>query len=164
VSTAEEAVDYLFQCSPLKSKAHAYREAIDYRPFVPLMRMEPHLLEVLRSLRRSSYWTAIATNRALSMPSVLRVHKLEGVFDLTVTALDVTRPKPHPECLWKILNYFKVGPDEAIYIGDAETDRLVAQRASVPFAAYKNPKLNADYHIRDHRELLEMFHLTPEKT
>jgi beta-phosphoglucomutase-like phosphatase (HAD superfamily) len=52
VSTAEEAIDFLFQSSPSLAEAQAYRKTMDYRPFVPLMRMEPYLLEVLRRLRQ----------------------------------------------------------------------------------------------------------------
>ncbi|MGQ9859982.1 MAG: HAD family hydrolase [Thermodesulfobacteriota bacterium] len=154
-STAEEAIDFLFRDHPKRLEAQAYRLSMDYRPFVPLMRPEPHVREVLARVR-PRYRTAIATNRGLTMPLVIREHRLEGLFDLTVTSLDVREPKPHPECLLKILSHFELEPDEAIYIGDSEVDRLVAERASVPFVAYKNPGLAARHHIRDHLEILRI--------
>lgn len=154
-STAEEAVDYLFGEDPRRAEAQKYRLTMDYSPFVPLMRLEPYVKEVLGKLR-PSHATAIATNRGLTMPLVMREHGLEGLFDLTVTSLDVKEPKPHPECLLKILSHFGLQPSEAIYVGDSEVDRLVAERAGVPLVAYKNPRLFAPYHINDHREIFEI--------
>jgi len=155
VSTAKEAVDYLFGDSPLREEAQAYREGMDYRPFVPLMQLQDNVREVLSRLR-PRYRTAIATNRGLSMPHVVEDHGLKGLFDMIVTSLDVRHPKPHPECLMRVLEHFAVGPDQAIYVGDAEVDRLVSQAAGVPFVAYRNPELQADCHIQDHLELLEV--------
>jgi HAD superfamily hydrolase (TIGR01509 family) len=86
---------------------------------------------------------------------VLKSLGLDDLFDLTVSAYDVTRPKPHPECLWKILAHFRVEPETALYIGDAALDQEVAAAAGVPFAAYKNPHLKARYHLQDHLELLQ---------
>ncbi len=152
-STAPEAVDFLFAGDPRREAAQAYRLSMDYGPFIPIMRLEPHVREVLRALR-PRYGTAIATNRGPTMPLVMREHGLSDLFDLTVTSLDVRSPKPHPECLWKILAHFEAASREALYIGDSEVDRLVAERADVPFVAYKNPCLRADHHMADHQEIL----------
>jgi hypothetical protein len=35
-------------------------------------------------------------------------------------------------------------------------DAQVARAAGVAFAAYKNPRLAADYHLQDHLELLKI--------
>jgi phosphoglycolate phosphatase-like HAD superfamily hydrolase len=153
MSTAQEAVDFLFGDPALREEAQRYRLSMDYRPFVPLMELEPHVREVLTHLR-PAHRTAIATNRGLSMPVVLKDHGLHGLFDLTVTSMDVREPKPHPECLWKIMGHFRAEPEQMLYIGDSEVDRLVAERAPVPFVAYKNPALAASHHIDDHRQIL----------
>lgn len=158
VSTAQEAIDYLFDSNSFREKAQAYRQSMDYTPFIPLMRLEPNVREVLCRLR-PAYRTAIATNRGYSMPLVLRYHQLEGLFDMTVTSLDVNEPKPHPGCLQKILERFEIEPGEAIYMGDAEVDRLVAERADVPFAAYKNPRLKAHYHFQDHLDIMDILEI-----
>ena len=120
-----------------------------------LIRLEQHIREVLVQLR-PGFRTAIATNRGKSLPLVLQTLGLDGSFDLTVSCYDVSRPKPHPECLQKILQHFRVRPDEALYIGDSEVDRLVADEAGVPLAAYKNAGLRARYHLQDHLELLQL--------
>jgi HAD superfamily hydrolase (TIGR01509 family) len=154
-STGSEAVDFLFDGSPRRAEAQDYQRAIDNRPFLPLLRLEPHIRKVLAALR-PAYHTAIATNRGKSLPLVLKELGLEGLFEMTVGSYDVAIPKPHPECLLKILEHFRLEPAEAVYIGDAPVDLLVSRQAGVIFVAYKNPGLEADYHLQDHRDLLEI--------
>jgi phosphoglycolate phosphatase len=64
-----------------------------------------------------------------------------------VSALDVARPKPHPESFWRILEHFQLKPEEAIYIGDSQVDEEFAANAGVPLVAYRNPDLKASYHL-----------------
>ena len=158
VSTAQGAIDYLFQGHPSREEAQAYQKTINNAPFLPLIRLEPNIREVLIRLR-SRYLTAIATNRGKSLALVLRNLGLDDLFDLTVSAYDVARPKPHPECLEKILSHFRLEPEAALYIGDAALDQEVAEAAGVPFAAYKNPGLTGRYHLESHLDLLAVLKL-----
>jgi phosphoglycolate phosphatase len=158
VLTAQGAIDFLFQDHPQRRQAQAYQKTINNDPFLPLIRLEPHIIEVLTRLR-PRFHTAIATNRGKSLPLVLDNLDLTPLFDLTVSAYDVTHPKPHPEGLQKILRHFRREAAAALYIGDSDLDRQVAAATGVPFAAYKNPSLNALYHLRDHLDLLPILHL-----
>jgi phosphoglycolate phosphatase len=158
VSTAQGAINYLFQDRVDLEAAQAYQRQINNAPFLALLRLEPHIREVLTRIR-TRHPTAIATNRGKSLPLVLDKLGLAHLFDLTVSAYDVTRPKPHPECLEKILAHFRVEPGTALYIGDAALDQQVAAAAQVPFAAYKNPHLQARYHLQDHLDLLPLLDL-----
>jgi phosphoglycolate phosphatase len=153
VSTAQGAIDFLFRGHPSRKEAQAYQKTINNDPFLSLIRLEPHIREVLRRLR-PRHRTAIATNRGKSLPLVLSNLGLEDLFDLTISAYDVTRPKPHPECLLRILLHFRLEPEEALYIGDSPVDQEVATAAGVPFAAYKNPGIKARYHFQSHLDLL----------
>lgn len=155
VSTALEAINYLFHGTPWLEDAQAYQRNLDNRPFIPLIRLEPNILETLASLR-PAYRTAVATNRGKSLPLVLGHHGLAHLFDLTVSSLDVPEPKPHPGCLEKVLQHFQAPAREALYIGDAAVDALVSRRARVPFVAYRNPALPARYHLEDHLDLLKI--------
>jgi phosphoglycolate phosphatase-like HAD superfamily hydrolase len=70
----------------------------------------------------------------------------------------VERPKPFPDPLFKILAQFKAAPRQSLFVGDSEVDENTARAAGVPFVAYCNPSLQADYHIdslKDLRPLLE---------
>ena len=159
-ATAQEAVNFLFAGTPWLAAAQEFQRQVDNTPFIALIQPEPHIREVLRQLR-PAYRTAIATNRGRSLPPVLQFLGLEGLFDLTVSCYEVTHPKPHPECLQKILHHFRVSPEEALFLGDSEVDRLVAEAAGVPLAAYKNRNLPAPYYLQDHRELLRLLAVLP---
>ncbi len=159
VTTAQGAIDHLFDGHPELAAAQAYQRNIDNAPFLPLIRPEPYIREVLLRLR-PRYLTAIATNRGKSLPLVLKNLGLESLFDLTISAYDVSRPKPDPEGLEKILSHFGLDPAAALFIGDAAQDGEVAAAAGVPFAAYKNPRLKARYHLNTHLDLLPILKLS----
>ena len=84
---------------------------------------------------------------------------LEGYFDLVVTSSDVRQPKPHPDVLLKILDYFGHAPHQVVYIGDSQVDELAARAAKMPLVAYRNRELAAEYHIESLGELEEILDL-----
>ena len=144
--TAENSLAYLIADPEVRNNALRYCKAMDYGPFIKQMRMNPELKPLLRRLR-SRCKTAVATNRTETMGRVMVEHNLEPYFDFVVCALDVQRPKPYPDPLEKILDHFKVSPEEALFIGDSKVDELAAGACGVPLAAFKNPSLNAEFHI-----------------
>ncbi len=96
---------------------------------------------------RPGCYLALATNRTTTTQAVLTYHGLADDFDMVVSAKDVSRPKPHPESFVRILEHFRLSPLEAIYIGDSRVDELFAANAGVPFVAYRNPELTANYYL-----------------
>lgn len=142
-----------FLCGePGLARAHKLREELGYGPFIAHMKKAPHLDALLDRLQNRVH-TAIATNRSNTMNRVLTAHGLAGRFELVVTALDVMRPKPAPEQLLKILEYFSARPDEMIYVGDSELDERASASAQVPFIAFNNPDLKADFFATDMRDV-----------
>jgi phosphoglycolate phosphatase len=144
--TVDEALVYLFDDAAQLAQAKDFRKQLSYLPFLQVMEIEPGLKPLLRQLK-PRYHTAVATNRTDTMNRVLHTHGLENAFDLVVTALDVANPKPHPDQLNKILDYFTLAPRQVIFIGDSELDAAAARAAGVVFAAYANRALAADFHI-----------------
>jgi len=128
--------------------------AVDYRELVPLMRMEEGFLETLETLS-PLVGLAICTNRATSMNAVLEHFDLARYFGIVMTALRVTNPKPHPEPLLKVLEHYRIGPEEALYVGDSEVDRQSAHDAGVPFVAYR-ADLPAFARIDRHPEIIPL--------
>ena len=94
--TVDESMMYLLPEPALRTEAMSYREKMSYRPFLQLMKLESDLKPLLGRLK-PDYFTAIATNRSDTMDRVLQAHDLEGLFDMVVTAMDASRPKPHPD-------------------------------------------------------------------
>jgi HAD superfamily hydrolase (TIGR01548 family) len=61
----------------------------------------------------------------------LKQFRVEKVFQRVVTMDDLTRLKPHPDGLLRILD--GRSPESAIYLGDNVDDALASQAAGVPF-------------------------------
>lgn len=155
MQTADETFALLFPDPAELARAQALRRTFDYSDLLQYMEPEPYLKPLLKKLRPVCK-TAIATNRADTMPGVMRFFELEDDFDMVVTALDVTHPKPHPESLVKILKHFRITPVEALYIGDSLVDEQASRASGVRFAAYRNPALSAEFHITDLKEVEEI--------
>ena len=141
------SVAHIFRNYPHEvDRVHAYRQSVDYTPFLKYMRIEPDLKQFLKFLR-PKFHTAISTNRSTTMGAVMKMHELDPYFDLVVTSLDVQQPKPHAEALIKILGHFKLSADQAIYIGDSMVDREHTAGVNMRLISFKNPDLPADYHV-----------------
>ena len=126
--------------------------AIDYRDLVPHMRMEEGFLHTLDVLK-PRVELAVCTNRSTSMDMVLESFGLSGYFGCVMTASKVSRPKPHPEPLLRVLEHYRIAPGEALFVGDSDVDRQAAAAAGVPFVAYKSD-LSAFARIDRHGDIL----------
>ena len=150
--TADQSIANLFNDMESFEAAQAYRKNMSYLPFLKYMKIEPYLKPLLEKIR-PRYKTAVATNRSDTMDRVLNEHGLEGNFDLIVCAADVDRPKPHPDPLIKVLEHFGIEPYHSIYVGDSKLDEIAAKAAGMPFVAYKNRSLSADFYIQSLKEV-----------
>jgi phosphoglycolate phosphatase len=154
--TVNESISHLFQNESDRVRADQYRMTLDYTPFIQKMEIEPGLIPFLEYIR-SWAKTAISTNRTNTIGPVLKVFGLTGYFDMVVSALDVGRPKPNPESVYKIIERFKIKPECCLFIGDSEVDAQTALNAGVPLVAYKNTNLSAYLHVQDFEELADHF-------
>jgi len=153
---APESVPFIFRAWPQEiERVNAYRATLDYAPFLRQMAMEPDLLEFLAAVR-PPLLTAISTNRTSTMAAVLDTFALRPHFDLVVTALDVERPKPHPEALRKILASFGLRAEEGIFVGDTQVDVDHAAAVGMPLIAFRSPNLQAAYHVSSFRDVLRL--------
>ena len=154
--TVGDSLAYLFKDDLIDlEKVIEQSRNMTYFSFIQYMEIEPCLKPLLTKLR-PLYKTAIATNRTDTMDNILQEHDLEGDFDLVVSALDTDRPKPYPDPLLKVLNYFSFKPHEAIYIGDSKLDEQAAEKAEIPLVAYNNISLSSDFHIKSLHEIEEI--------
>ena len=156
MNTMTDSIHCLFkEDRELEAKAVSFlKEQIDFKDFIPYLIMEPHLLETLTALREKRIMTAISTNRTTSMPYIMEKFRLQPYFDVVVTALDVTRPKPDPESVVRILDRLHGRAEETLYVGDSEIDLGTARSSGVRFAAYKNRAISTGIFIDDHCQIL----------
>jgi phosphoglycolate phosphatase len=129
-----------------------YVQTIDFEQFNACLRPEPGLVNLLEQAQ-TYYHTALATNRTVSTRQVLAHFHIEKYFDLVVSASDVSFPKPHPEIMERIMDTFKVSPQQILFVGDSAVDEALARTTGVFFVAYKNVNLQAQLHITHFREL-----------
>ncbi len=158
--TVKEALEYLFPEMDSLYEVYNYMSGVGYDRFIPHMKIEPGLRELLESLKLKGYIRAVATNRTNTMPIVLKEHKLENQFDMVVTAADVKNPKPEPDQLLKIMSAFNLESDNVIFIGDSQYDAIASFKAGTFFIAFKNKMLDADFHVDSMDEIGEILNIT----
>lgn len=141
----------------LYDEAVAYRDRLDYREIMPYLRREPGVRRFVRWLSGAGLLLAVNTNRMDTMPLVLQAIELEGLFHPVMTSATVTRSKPDPEGVEKILAAWGVARGEVAFLGDSSVDEQTARNAGVPFWAFKNTALQADLHVPGFAELHRAF-------
>lgn len=147
-----DVMEYFFAGDPEREDAFRFAKTIHYRDLMPYMRMEDGFLGALDRL--AGYASlAICTNRAMSMDMIIEDFGLTGYFQYVMTASQVTHPKPHPEPLLKVLEYFNIEAEEALFVGDGEVDMQAARSAGVPFLSYKS-HLPGAARIQHHSEIV----------
>lgn len=154
VHNVSDSIRHIFRASSHETLAAVtgYREKLNYSPYLAYMTIEPDLVEFLE-YAQSRYKLAISTNRTNTMKVLLQTFRLDHYFERVVTAVDVAHPKPAPDALLDILNHFACPPGQAIYIGDSRLDHDHAKGAGVPFIAFKNAHLPADYHVESFKQI-----------
>jgi phosphoglycolate phosphatase len=155
VLAASQVIDALFAGTGLTEKARLFEKSVVDHQFLELTRIEPHVSDALKQIRKGRL-TAVVSNRGKSLRPLLAYHGIGDLFDMVVGSNDVERKKPDPEALEKVVGHFSIRPDQVLYVGDSEIDRILCRLAGVPFVAYRNPELDACFNLNDHLDLLEI--------
>ncbi len=131
------------------------RRHVNYTELLPYMRMEEGVPDLLDLIRSKGLRIAVNTNRTTTMDLLLQMHGLADFFWPVMTAGQVSRAKPHPESMFRILEMWSVHPRNVAFIGDTVVDQSTAGSAGVPFWAYKNEYLDGEMLIPDFWTLRE---------
>jgi pyrophosphatase PpaX len=87
--------------------------------------------EFLLGLRKKGIKLALASgNERAFLDKALRLLELDNVFDLILSAEDVSNSKPDPEMVFRAMEKFGVRPEETLFVGDAKNDVLAAKGAN----------------------------------
>ncbi|MFI3271405.1 MAG: HAD hydrolase-like protein [Pseudomonadota bacterium] len=131
------------------------RQSIDYCSMVtPMLTPEPGLCELLEYMKSVGLPAAVHTNRSNSMEYTLNHFGMSHLFDVVMTA-GVVAAKPSPEGIYVIQKAWQADMQDMAFLGDSELDQQAARAAGVPFWAYKNSKLDADWHVSDFMQVLQ---------
>ena len=91
--------------------------------------------QTMEAFRADGYHLAVATGKARrGLDRVLKAHGWENYFDAT-RAADETASKPHPLMLEQILAQCGVSPRQALMVGDASFDLMMARNAGMDSVA-----------------------------
>nr|WP_251029569.1 HAD-IA family hydrolase [Pseudomonas fluorescens] len=93
------------------------------------------VVQSMEAFRAEGYHLAVATGKARrGLDRVLKAHGWETYFDVT-RAADETASKPHPLMLEQILAHCGVSPRQALMVGDASFDLMMARNAGMDSVA-----------------------------
>jgi len=138
----------------LIERATVLAREVDFGPFYQWMLPAPGLHALLAELK-TTYRLAMATNRGVTAGRVVEHFRLDQFLELTVGIHDVARPKPSPDMIDKCIRHFCIAPDEAVYVGDTQSDREAAHAAGTHFVAV-GEAVDAPLRIRELRDLPRM--------
>ena len=123
----------------------------------------PNTMATLLELKQRGARLAIVTNKLteLSLP-LLTALDLKAHFDLIVCGDTTAKPKPAPDPIQHVLDLFKVGPEQALMIGDSDADIGAARAARVDVVCLRDgynhgvdvASLNPDKVVDSIKELL----------
>ena len=94
------------------------------------LELMPGAEDLLFDLKRKGLRLALATNRTTPWRSLVTIN-LAKYFDTAVGAGDVLKGKPEPDMLLSALRQTGSLANQSVYIGDAPSDMLAAQAASM---------------------------------
>ena len=93
------------------------------------------VVQSLDAFRAQGYHLAVATGKARrGLDRVLKAHGWEDYFDIT-RAADETASKPHPLMLEQIMAHCGVSSRQALMVGDASFDLMMARNAGMDSVA-----------------------------
>jgi len=152
--SVKECIEFLFRDYPEKLEfAKNIQKNTPYELFFRYIKPEEGLIEFLNWAKKYFY-LAICTNRTTSTFPLLEHFNLKDYFDFVMTASQI--PKNDPSALLTILEHFKVKPENVLYIGDSEVDKNLCDKCKVKLVAFKNPKLLANFHVKNYKELKKL--------
>jgi len=94
--------------------------------------MLPGVLETLRTLKNMGLRMAVFTmNGEKSTNHIMRIFRLERFFDAAITRESVSAVKPDSAHLEAVLSALKLGPEEAVVVGDSALDIRCASELNI---------------------------------
>jgi len=124
----------------LKEACKIYEKYIFGKEFVnsPKIIIIPGSVQLLRRLR-NRYSLVVATGAHLNVVrKLLKRFNVSSFFPQIVSCHDyedITKTKPHPRMLEQIIKKKGVRKNEVVYVGDSESDLIMAKNAGIIFVA-----------------------------
>ena len=89
------------------------------------------ILDLLKKLKASGIKTAVVSNKVQEAVEKLNDGLFAGLIDVAVGDREGVRLKPHPDMLLDALSQLGVNKDDAVFVGDGDTDIMAAKSAGL---------------------------------
>jgi HAD superfamily hydrolase (TIGR01509 family) len=102
------------------------------REYLPAVKAFPCVRELFEHLRGRDLSIALASSaKGDELDSYLKLIDVEDLLDARTTSDDADKSKPHPDIFEAALSKLRVGPADAVVIGDTPYDAEAATRAGI---------------------------------
>lgn len=92
----------------------------------------PGIMEMLRALKDAGIRRAVVSNKYDAATRAICARYFGDLIDLSIGEGNGITKKPCPDGTWKALELLGVTPEEALYMGDSNTDVETAHNAGLP--------------------------------
>ena len=99
--------------------------------------------KVITNLKAQNILVGLATN-GTDFEVNLKIPSIISLFEIRITASDVTKKKPNPEMILKGIKKANVLPEETCYVGDTIVDYLASLNAKTEFALMTTGTFGSD--------------------
>ncbi|HLR64258.1 MAG TPA: HAD family hydrolase [Pseudogracilibacillus sp.] len=110
-------------------KSHATQAAIDMyydiyeKEHDHFVKADDHIIQLLEALKRKGYRLGIITSKGRrSLHISLEKLNMLNYFDDMIAYEDVSKPKPDPEGIVKLMKKYSASPNETLFFGDSDAD------------------------------------------
>jgi len=119
-----------------------------------LLKMPNGAQEVIRILSKDYVIGVVSSRVRRGIEEFFEVSKLKEYFKAAVAYEDTENHKPHPEPLLLAMKQLNVKPEEAVYVGDVESDIQAAKAAGMKVIIYSPTSIEgADLNTSDFKEI-----------
>jgi len=146
--------------------SYDFEKEISYYEEIGLMSGVENFIEMIT---RNGIVIGLATSaEMIRVNKVLSLGNIANKFSCIVSAEDVEKHKPNPECYIKICELLKVPPNQTLVIEDSNNGAIAAKVSGCQVAAYHGSmweydNFEADYHIDSFNNINEVCEIWSNK-
>jgi pyrophosphatase PpaX len=102
------------------------------QPKLRTVNLYPGAREFLEALKKKDSKIVLASSsKRDDLEAAIKHNNLEHMFDVVLSADDVSEHKPNPEVVYKALNILKGEASQSVIVGDSKSDLGAAQNAKI---------------------------------
>lgn len=117
-------------------QVHDKKKAL-YSNFLSETVTNKHLFEIIECIKKKYFIALVTTASKQNCDEILSFHKKNGLFDLVLTAENVTKKKPDPEGFLKAMEHFDLQGEDTLIFEDSKEGLEAAEKAGATVFAAK---------------------------